>query len=62
VTEADIARAQWIIRSSGGLDGLETMISAAVAEALASLHSAPLRPEGVERLRELAQIVTVRSA
>ncbi|NQX28742.1 polyprenyl synthetase family protein [Microbacteriaceae bacterium VKM Ac-2854] len=62
VSEADIARAQEIIRTSGGLDGLETMITASVDEALASLHSAPLRSEGIDRLRELARVVTVRSA
>jgi geranylgeranyl diphosphate synthase type I len=59
---ADIARAQSIITASGALDRLEERISREVADALAVLPDAPLRPEGTAELRELADRVSVRAA
>ncbi|NQX10659.1 polyprenyl synthetase family protein [Microbacteriaceae bacterium VKM Ac-2855] len=62
VDDAGIRRAQEIISAGRALPRLETMIETAVAEALDSLEDAPLHADGISRLRELADAVTVRSA
>lgn len=59
---ADISRAQEIVERSGALERLEQRISREVDAAMAVLPNAPLRPEGVAELRELAEQVTVRTA
>ncbi|MBF4462532.1 MULTISPECIES: polyprenyl synthetase family protein [unclassified Rathayibacter] len=59
---AGIARAQEIVVGSGALDRLEERIVSEVDAALAVLPDAPLRADGIAELRELAELVTVRSA
>ncbi|SMH40081.1 geranylgeranyl diphosphate synthase, type I [Rathayibacter oskolensis] len=59
---ADITRAQEIVAASGALDRLEERILREVESALAVLPDAPLRQEGTEELRELADRVSVRAA
>jgi geranylgeranyl diphosphate synthase type I len=59
---AGIARAQEIIAGSGALERLEERIAREVDAAMAVLPGAPLRPEGVDELRDLAARVTVRTS
>lgn len=62
LTEADVARIQTMIRSSGAHEQVESRIDEAVSTATSAVVHAPLDARAVEGLLSLADAVTQRSA
>ncbi|MBG6237924.1 geranylgeranyl diphosphate synthase type I [Mycetocola sp. CAN_C7] len=61
LTPEQIASLQATISQSGAVEQVEARIDAEVATAIAALEAAPLAPEAVANLRELADAVTRRT-
>ena len=61
IDDATVARIQQVIHETGALDELEAHITDLAAAAVAALAVAPITPEAVDELTELADYVSARS-